>query len=69
MNDNALIDHLGMPVGWAAIVVGNFLGAVVSNGMTILGCVSILFGMFCQGYTVYLRHQDHRERRSNRGKQ
>lgn len=55
-------DRFGMTLGWAAIGVGNALAWIGDHGTALLGGLSLLFGMACQGYTTYMRHVAFKER-------
>jgi hypothetical protein len=43
--------------------MGNLLNVLADHGMTMLSATSIIFGMICQGFAVWLRWSDRRERR------
>ena len=62
MHHNDLHDSC-LGVGWLLIAVGNLVQYLFEHGMTLLSAASLLFGMFCQGYAVWLRWSDRRERR------
>jgi len=58
-----LVHDAGLGVGWALIAMGNLLNVLADHGMTMLSATSIIFGMICQGFAVWLRWSDRRERR------
>jgi hypothetical protein len=62
------IHDTGLGIGWVLIAAGNLLQVVMEHGMTLLSMTSIVFGMFCQGYAVWLRWNDRRERRNQKQK-
>ncbi len=62
---NAIHDS-GLGVGWALIAAGNLVHLLGDHGMTLLSAVSVLFGMFCQGYAVWLRWYDRRDGRTQK---
>lgn len=61
-----LVHDSGLGVGWAFIAIGNVLHLLADHGMTMLSATSIVFGMLCQGFAVWLRWSDRKERRSQR---